>query len=57
VTLVSLTDYAGHISSPQHKQNVEASESAAGAGSQDRDMDYFDQALVDLIEKRKELIR
>uniref|UniRef100_A0A8C4ZG00 Zinc finger protein 106a n=1 Tax=Gadus morhua TaxID=8049 RepID=A0A8C4ZG00_GADMO len=45
VTLVSLTDYAGHISSPQHKQNVEASESAAGAGSQDRDMDYFDQAL------------
>ncbi|KAM3595550.1 uncharacterized protein V6R79_024969 [Siganus canaliculatus] len=55
VTLVSLTDYASHISSPVHKQNVEAAEQKP-AGS-DRDEDYFDQVLVDLIEKRKETIR
>ncbi|XP_061600282.1 zinc finger protein 106 [Cololabis saira] len=55
VKVVSLTDYAGHISSPTHKQNVEA------AGKKDagykEDEDYFDQALVDLIQKRKEQIR
>ncbi|XP_070834759.1 zinc finger protein 106 [Chaetodon trifascialis] len=55
VTVVSLTDYASHISSPTHKQNVEAAEKKH-AGN-DRDEDYFDQVLVDLIEKRKEQIR
>uniref|UniRef100_UPI003AAEDD00 zinc finger protein 106 n=1 Tax=Centroberyx gerrardi TaxID=166262 RepID=UPI003AAEDD00 len=55
VTVVSLTDYASHISSPSHKQNVEVAE-RKNAGN-DQDEDYFDQALVDLIEKRKELIR
>ncbi|KAI3367113.1 hypothetical protein L3Q82_008178 [Scortum barcoo] len=55
VMVVSLTDYASHISSPTHKQNVEAVEQKH-AGN-DRDEDYFDQVLVDLIEKRKEQIR
>lgn len=55
VTVVSLTDYAGHISSPTHKQNVEAAERRAAG--RNRDEDYFDQVLVDLIEKRKEQIR
>lgn len=55
VTVGSLTDYAGHISSPSHKQNVEAAEQKH-AGNE-RDEDYFDQVLVDLIEKRKEQIR
>ncbi|CAK6965745.1 LOW QUALITY PROTEIN: zinc finger protein 106 [Scomber scombrus] len=55
VTVVSLTDYASHISSPTHKQNVEAAEQKP-AGIE-RDEDYFDQALVELIERRKEQIR
>ncbi|XP_010785720.1 zinc finger protein 106-like, partial [Notothenia coriiceps] len=55
VTVASLTDYAGHISSPRHKQNVEAAE-LKHAGN-DRDEVYFDRAFVDLIEKRKEQIR
>lgn len=55
VTVASLTDYAGHISSPTHKQNVEAAERKPAG--KDRDADYFDQVLVDLIEKRKEQIR
>ncbi|XP_059209736.1 zinc finger protein 106 [Centropristis striata] len=55
VTVVSLTDYASHISSATHKQNVEAAEQKPARN--DRDEDYFDQALVDLIEKRKEQIR
>ncbi|XP_034076500.1 LOW QUALITY PROTEIN: zinc finger protein 106 [Gymnodraco acuticeps] len=55
VTVASLTDYAGHISSPKHKQNVEAAE-LKHAGN-DRDEVYFDRAFVDLIEKRKEQIR
>ncbi|XP_061700758.1 zinc finger protein 106 isoform X2 [Syngnathoides biaculeatus] len=55
VSLVSLTDYAGHISSSGHKQNVEK-EMMAPAGV-DRDEDYFDQTLVELIHKRKEQIR
>ncbi|XP_071353627.1 zinc finger protein 106 [Trachinotus anak] len=55
VTVVSLTDYASHISSPSHKQNVEAAEQKH-AGN-DHEEDYFDQALADLIEKRKEQIR
>ncbi|XP_041809855.1 zinc finger protein 106 [Chelmon rostratus] len=55
VTVVSLTDYASHISSPTHKQNVEAAEQKhSGNGHEE---DYFDQVLVDLIEKRKEQIR
>lgn len=53
VTVVSLTDYASHISSPTHKQNVEAAEKKKN----DQEEDYFDQALTDLIEKRKEQIR
>lgn len=55
VTVVSLTDYASHISSPTHKQNVEAADKKP-AGN-DRGEDYFDQVLVDLIEKRKVKIR
>ncbi|CAJ1074686.1 zinc finger protein 106 [Xyrichtys novacula] len=55
VTVASLTEYAGHISSPSHKQNVEAAEKKH-AGNE-RDEDYFDQALVQLVEKRKEQIR
>ncbi|XP_034432781.1 zinc finger protein 106 isoform X2 [Hippoglossus hippoglossus] len=54
VTVVSLTDYASHISSPTHKQNVEAAEQKHAGNDRE---DYFDQKLVDLIEKRKELIR
>ncbi|XP_034381494.1 zinc finger protein 106 isoform X2 [Cyclopterus lumpus] len=59
VTVVSLTDYASHISSPTHKKNVEAADQKhTGHGhGHDHDEDYFDQTLVDLIEKRKELIR
>ncbi|KAK5857917.1 hypothetical protein PBY51_011126 [Eleginops maclovinus] len=54
VTVASLTDYAGHISSPKHKQNVDAELKHAGKG---RDEVYFDRAFVDLIEKRNEQIR
>lgn len=54
LTLVSLTDYASHISSPTHKQNVEAAEQSPSWNVKE---DYFDQALVDLIEKRKEQLR
>lgn len=52
--LVSLTDYASHISSPTHKQSVEAAEQRSSGNDTE---DYFDQALVDLIEKRKQQIR
>lgn len=55
VTVASLTDYASHISSPTHKQNVEAAE--RNPAGNNRDQDYFDQVLVDLVEKRKEQIR
>lgn len=55
VTVVSLTDYASHISSPMHKQNVEDAERKPIRNG--RDEDYFDQTLVDLIEKRNEQIR
>ncbi|XP_028251696.1 zinc finger protein 106 [Parambassis ranga] len=55
VKVVSLTDYASHISSPTHKQNVEAAEQKHARS--DHDEEYFDQALVGLIEKRKEQIR
>ncbi|XP_074548278.1 zinc finger protein 106 [Halichoeres trimaculatus] len=55
VTVVSLTDYASHISSLSHKQKVEAAEKGhAGSVCEE---DYFDQALVQLVEKRKEQIR
>lgn len=55
VTVVSLTEYASHISSPTHKQKVEAAEQKNTRP--DCNEDYFDQVLVDLIEKRKEQIR
>ncbi|XP_072221969.1 zinc finger protein 106 [Leuresthes tenuis] len=55
VKVVSLTDYASHISSPTHKQNVEAADKTHTWDDQDEE--YFDQALVDLIEKRKKQIR
>jgi len=52
---VSLTEYANHISSPVHKQNVEASERRSG--TDDREEEYFDKELVDLVAKRKEQLR
>ncbi|KAM4723927.1 zinc finger protein 106 [Anableps anableps] len=55
VKVVSLTDYAAHISSLTHKQNVEAADKQRARN--DHDEEYFDQTLVDLIEKRKEQIR
>nr|XP_020459850.1 zinc finger protein 106 isoform X2 [Monopterus albus] len=55
VTVVSLTDFANHISSPTHKQNVETAEQRTHGSCHSED--YFDQTLVDLIEKRKEQIR
>lgn len=55
VTMVSLTEYASHISSTMHKQNVEEAEQRNVGPA--RAEDYFDQVLVDLIEKRKEAIR
>ena len=54
VTAVSLTDYASHISSPMHKQYVELAEQKPAGNDHE---DYFDQKLVDLIEKRKALLR
>ncbi|XP_054653351.1 zinc finger protein 106 [Dunckerocampus dactyliophorus] len=55
VSVVSLTDYASHISSAAHKQHLEALEKKPV--SLDRNEDYFDQVLVDAIHKRKEQIR
>lgn len=55
VTVASLTDYAGHISSATHKQKVEAADRTPAG--KDRDEDHFDQVLVDLIQKRKERLR
>lgn len=55
VMVVSLTEYASHISSTVHKQNVEAAEQRSTRPGHVED--YFDQVLVDLIEKRKETIR
>lgn len=55
VTMVSLTDYADHISSRVHKQRVETAE-REGAGN-DQEEEYFDKDLVKLIEIRKEVIR
>lgn len=53
--VVSLTDYASHISSPMHKQKVEAADQKPAG--HDHEEDYFDQELAELIEKRKEKIR
>ncbi|XP_052352024.1 zinc finger protein 106 isoform X2 [Oncorhynchus keta] len=55
VTVVSLTDYANHISSRVHKQRVETAE-REGAGN-DQEEEYFDKDLIKLIETRKEVIR
>ncbi|XP_036448642.1 LOW QUALITY PROTEIN: zinc finger protein 106 [Colossoma macropomum] len=55
VTVVSLTEYADHISSPVHKQRVEARQRQAS--KTDQDEEYFDKEMVELIEKRKEFIR
>nr|XP_046223530.1 zinc finger protein 106 isoform X2 [Oncorhynchus gorbuscha] len=55
VTVVSLTDYADHISSRVHKQRVETAE-REGAGN-DQEEEYFDKDLIKLIETRKEVIR
>lgn len=55
VTVASLTDYASHISSSLHKQNVEAEE--LKTAGKDHDEFYFDKELVDLIQKRRERIR
>ncbi|KAJ8340934.1 hypothetical protein SKAU_G00332250 [Synaphobranchus kaupii] len=55
VSVVGLTDYASHISSPLHKQRVEKQErDCSGDGPEE---EYFDKELVQLIEKRKEQIR
>ncbi|XP_031435574.1 zinc finger protein 106 isoform X2 [Clupea harengus] len=55
VKVKGLTDYADHISSPVHKQCVEAHERQTRASDQEEE--YFDKELVQLIEKRRELIR
>ncbi|KAL4656170.1 zinc finger protein 106 isoform X1 [Arapaima gigas] len=55
VSVVGLTEYASHISSPVHKQRVEAQQLQRAAG--DPEEEYFDTELVRLIEKRKETIR
>uniref|UniRef100_A0AAR2M5D8 C2H2-type domain-containing protein n=1 Tax=Pygocentrus nattereri TaxID=42514 RepID=A0AAR2M5D8_PYGNA len=55
VTVVSLTEYANHISSPVHKQRVEAHQRQAS--KTDQDEEYFDKEMVELIEKRKQFIR
>uniref|UniRef100_A0A8C1HM20 Zinc finger protein 106 n=1 Tax=Cyprinus carpio carpio TaxID=630221 RepID=A0A8C1HM20_CYPCA len=55
VTEVSLTDYASHISSPLHKQHVEDQKNRPT--NEDQDKEYFDKDIVQLIEKRKEMIR
>ncbi|XP_043119325.1 zinc finger protein 106 [Puntigrus tetrazona] len=55
VTEVSLTDYASHISSPLHKQRVEDQKNQPTNGDQDEE--YFGKDIVELIDKRKEMIR
>lgn len=55
VTVVSLTEYAKHISSPVHKQRVEAHQRQAS--KTDQDEEYFDKEMIELVEKRKEFIR
>lgn len=55
VTVKSLTEYADHISSPMHKQRVEAFDHQIS--KVDQDEGYFDKEMVELIEKRKKYIR
>ncbi|KAF4084081.1 hypothetical protein AMELA_G00124460 [Ameiurus melas] len=55
VTVVSLTEYADHISSSLHKQRVEAHDHQISKADQNED--YFNKEMVELIEKRKEFIR
>ncbi|KAL0969496.1 hypothetical protein UPYG_G00228070 [Umbra pygmaea] len=55
VTMVSLTDYANHISSQVHKQLVDRVEKEGA--SNDQEEEYFDKELVKLIETRQEQIR
>lgn len=55
VTVVSLTDYASHISSPIHKQRVE--DQKRQPLNEDKDEQYFDKEFVQLIEKHREMIR
>lgn len=55
VTVVSLTEYADHISSSTHKQRVEAYDHQISKADQDES--YFDKEMVELIEKRKQIIR
>nr|XP_023683250.1 zinc finger protein 106 isoform X2 [Paramormyrops kingsleyae] len=55
VSVVGLTEYASHISSPLHKQRVQARwREGTGAHLEEK---YFDEELARLIEKRKELNR
>lgn len=55
VSVVGLTEYASHISSPLHKQGVQA-RWREGTGA-DLEEKYFGEELAHLIEKRKEFIR
>ncbi|XP_052009330.1 zinc finger protein 106-like [Xyrauchen texanus] len=55
VTVVSLTDYASHISSLLHKQRIE--DPKHQPLNEDKDEEYFDKDFVQLIEKRKEIIK
>ncbi|KAK3538235.1 hypothetical protein QTP70_033084, partial [Hemibagrus guttatus] len=55
VTVVSLTEYADHISSSMHKQRVEAFDHQISKADQDEA--YFDKEMVELIEQRKKFIR
>ncbi|XP_051578125.1 zinc finger protein 106-like [Myxocyprinus asiaticus] len=55
VTVVSLTDYASHISSPLHKQRIEDLKNQPL--NEDKDEEYFDKEIVQLIEKRKEIVK
>ncbi|TRY81344.1 hypothetical protein DNTS_009681 [Danionella cerebrum] len=55
ITEVSLTDYANHISSPLHKQHVE--DQKRKPLNEGQDEEYFDKDVVQLIEKRKEIVR
>uniref|UniRef100_A0A8C9WHC0 Zinc finger protein 106 n=1 Tax=Scleropages formosus TaxID=113540 RepID=A0A8C9WHC0_SCLFO len=55
VSVVGLTEYANHISNPIHKQRVEAQQQERANGHLEEE--YFDEELVRLIKKRKEMIR
>lgn len=55
IMVVSLTDYASHISSPVHKQRIE--DQKRQPLNEDKNEEYFDKDFVQLIEKRREIIR